>query len=190
MMAFGNDFEEGCVVMAGDSPQGSALRGLTEKQREVLDLLIEHKTSKEISRALGISPHTVDQRINFARQKLGVHSRNQVAQEYRRLRQTYERPVYQKSDMSPPAIRLQNDGRGKSETLLALPQAEFHIPGRTTLFKDRDGEADFQACPDLLDGQWGTLARLGVIAGLALLFAVAILGGISLFTVASQLMLR
>ena len=36
------------------------LAGLTAKQREVLDLLIEHKTSKEIARELGISPHTVD----------------------------------------------------------------------------------------------------------------------------------
>lgn len=40
---------------------------LTAKQREVLDLLIQHMTSKEISRQLGISPHTVDQRIMLAR---------------------------------------------------------------------------------------------------------------------------
>ena len=43
------------------------LAGLTAKQREVLDLLIEHKTSMEIARRLGISPHTVDQRIQFAK---------------------------------------------------------------------------------------------------------------------------
>src|SRR6478752_3465006 len=54
------------------------LAGLTAKQREVLDLLIEHKTSKEIARELGISPHTVDQRIQFAKEKLGASSRSEV----------------------------------------------------------------------------------------------------------------
>ncbi len=166
------------------------LEGLTSKQREVLDLLIQHKTSKEISRILGISPYTVDQRINFARSKLGVASRNQVAQEYRRLVQTYERSVYQKSDMAASAIPLDSDGRDRLESVLALPQAELAIPGRTTLFKERDGAEDFRVCPELLDGRWGTLARLGVIAGLAVIFAVAILGGMSLFTVASQIMLQ
>lgn len=37
---------------------GNPLDALTEKQREVLELLMEHKTSKEISRLIGISPHT------------------------------------------------------------------------------------------------------------------------------------
>lgn len=45
---------------APESAGADLLDQLTAKQREVLDLLIEHKTSKEISRQLGISPHTVD----------------------------------------------------------------------------------------------------------------------------------
>ncbi len=61
------------------------LAGLTAKQRQVLDLLIEHKTSKEIARQLGISPHTVDQRIQFAKEKLGAASRNEAAAAYRNL---------------------------------------------------------------------------------------------------------
>ena len=178
------------MYMMGNGAVTNPLAGLTGKQREVLDLLIEHKTSKEISRTLGISPYTVDQRINIARSKLGLGSRNQVAQEYRRLLQTYEQLVYQKSDIAPAAIPRDEGGRGKFEALLTLPQAELAIPGRTTLFKERDSVEDFRACPELLDGQWGTLARLGIIAGLAVVFAVAILGGMSLFTVASQIMLN
>jgi DNA-binding CsgD family transcriptional regulator len=176
--------------MTGNGSFPQPLGDLTDKQREVLDLLIEHKTSKEISRALGISPHTVDQRINFARSKLGLHSRNQVAQEYRRLRETCEQTVYQKTDVAIEPIRAESDDRGKSDALLTLQGAAFAIPGRTTLFKERDAGADFQACPDLLDGQWGTLARLGVIVGLALLMVTVILGGISIFTVASQFFLH
>jgi DNA-binding CsgD family transcriptional regulator len=175
------------VYMMGNGVTKNPLAGLTGKQREVLDLLIEHKTSKEISRSLGISPYTVDQRINLARTKLGLGSRNQVAQEYRRLLQTYEQSVYQKLDVAAVAIPLDGDGRGKFEALLTLPQAELAIPGRTTLFKERDSVEDFRACPELLDGQWGTLARLGVIAGLALIMMFVVLGGLSMFSVASNL---
>src|SRR6188768_4307779 len=76
------------------------LAGLTAKQREVLDLLIEHKTSKEIARALGISPHTVDQRIFFAREKLGVTSRGEVAVAYRRLVGVSGRTTYGKTGIA------------------------------------------------------------------------------------------
>ena len=56
---------------------------LTEKQRACLDLLIEHKTSKEIARLLDISKHTVDQRLNLARDTLGAQDRNESAFIYR-----------------------------------------------------------------------------------------------------------
>jgi DNA-binding CsgD family transcriptional regulator len=174
--------------MAGNGAAPSPLEDLTVKQREVLDLLILHKTSKEISRSLGISPHTVDQRINLARGKLRLSSRNQVAQEYRRLVQTYEQTVYQKSDVAASAIPFDQSVRDKLGSHLVQSQAGLALPGRTTLFKEWEGAADYRVCPELLDGQWGTYARLGIIAGLALLFAVVILGGLSLFTVASQIM--
>ncbi len=80
------------------------LAELTSKQREVLDLLIQHKTSKEISRLLGISHHTVDQRIMLARAKLGVATRGEVAQAYRRLIELYEQPVYEFSHVGFPPL--------------------------------------------------------------------------------------
>ena len=115
-----------------------------------------------------------------------------MAQEYRRLvqtyePQTYERSVYQKSDLAPAAIRFDRLGRDKLGSRPVQSQAELALPGRTTLFKEWEGVDDFRVCPELLDGRWGTLARLGVIAGLAVVFAIAILGGMSLFTVASQI---
>jgi DNA-binding CsgD family transcriptional regulator len=173
--------------MAGNGAAPSPLEDLTVKQREVLDLLILHKTSKEISRSLGISPHTVDQRINLARGKLRLSSRNQVAQEYRRLVQTYEQTVYQKSDVAASAIRFDQSGRDKLGSHLVQSQAGLALPGRTTLFKEWDGVDDYRVCPELLDGQWGTLARLGVIAGLALVMVVVVLGGLSIYAVASDI---
>lgn len=182
------------MYMTRSGATQNPLTGLTGKQREVLDLLIQHKTSKEISRTLGISPHTVDQRINIARSKLGLGSRNQVAQEYRRLlgtyEESYEQSVYQNSHMAEAAIPLDSDDRGKLESLLTLAQPELVVPGRTTLFKERGDTEDIRACPELLDGQWGTLARLGVIAGLALGMIFIVLGGFSIFSVASDMLVR
>lgn len=68
------------MTHSSEQTRPDRLLGLTAKQCEVLDLLIEHQTSKEISRKLGISPHTVDQRIMLARAKLNVGTRSEVAQ--------------------------------------------------------------------------------------------------------------
>ena len=59
---------------------------LTDKQRACLDLLLEHKTSKQIGRELGVSKYTVDQRITAARLALGARDRGDTANRYARLR--------------------------------------------------------------------------------------------------------
>jgi DNA-binding CsgD family transcriptional regulator len=52
---------------------------LTEGQRLCLLLVAEHRSSKEIARHLGISSHTVDQRIRTALKTLGVRQRAHAA---------------------------------------------------------------------------------------------------------------
>jgi len=52
---------------------------LSEGQRACLRMVLAHMSSKEIARSLGISPHTVDQRIRFAMQTLQVASRIDAA---------------------------------------------------------------------------------------------------------------
>ena len=52
---------------------------LTEGQRECLALVDQHLSSKEIALRLGISPHTVDQRIRQALHILGVERRGEAA---------------------------------------------------------------------------------------------------------------
>ena len=61
---------------------------LTERQREVLDMVLAHKSSKEIAADLGISPNTVDQHIFTARDRLGVTTRRQLARVYAELTST------------------------------------------------------------------------------------------------------
>ncbi len=74
------------------------LDGITERQRAVMDLVIQHRTSKEIARELGIAPNTVDQRINAVRDKLGAQDRAETARLYQAIlelcgKTTYGSPV-------------------------------------------------------------------------------------------------
>lgn len=59
--------------------------GLTAKQREVLDLLADNHTTKEIARKLGISPFAVDQRLRSAKGHIGPLSRGELTRLYREL---------------------------------------------------------------------------------------------------------
>lgn len=48
---------------------------LTKREKEVFELLIANKTTKEIAQKLGISEKTVRNHISNAMQKLGVKGR-------------------------------------------------------------------------------------------------------------------
>jgi DNA-binding CsgD family transcriptional regulator len=50
--------------------------GLTAREREVLGLLVEDHTQKEIAEKLFVSPHTVDTHLRNIYRKLGVRSRS------------------------------------------------------------------------------------------------------------------
>ncbi|NWM25165.1 helix-turn-helix transcriptional regulator, partial [Escherichia coli] len=53
--------------------------GLTAEQAEVLRLVQQNLSSKEIARLLGISKSAIDQRLDRARQVLGASSRREAA---------------------------------------------------------------------------------------------------------------
>lgn len=176
---------------------------LTAKQREVLDLLIQHKTSKEISRLLGISPHTVDQRIMLARGKLGVASRNEIAQAYRRLVEIYEQPIYELSHIGFPPLPAETSRReymddDASETLTMSPALQASgiegtaqvqtMPGRNS---GRTDEIVYHhVLPEMFDGPYGTLMRLGYIAAITVFLILIVLGGLSMFAQLSSLLDR
>ena len=80
---------EGAIVSAGPSapvdPEIQRARAarqvarLSSGQLDCLRLVAQHLSSKEIAAELGISPHTVDQRIRGALHTLGVERRSQAA---------------------------------------------------------------------------------------------------------------
>jgi DNA-binding CsgD family transcriptional regulator len=58
------------------------LAKLSDGQRDCLHLVGQYMSSKEIARVLGISPHTVDQRLKRATAQLEVTSRFDAARAY------------------------------------------------------------------------------------------------------------
>ncbi|WP_372730651.1 helix-turn-helix transcriptional regulator [Novosphingobium sp.] len=179
------------------------LVALTAKQREVLDLLIQHKTSKEISRLLGISPHTVDQRIMLARGKLGVGSRGEVAQAYRSLIETYEQPIYGLSHIGFPPLPAESSGQEDGDVDLsgtpAMPPAPpasgiegiAQAPAHPVHTPDKAGQVvHYPVLPEMFDGPYGTLMRLGYIAAITVFLIIIVLGGLSMFVQLSSLLDR
>ncbi len=163
--------------------------GLTEKQREVLDLLVMHKTSKQIARELGISPHTVDQRVVAARRKFGVETRNELAAAYMAAQAhngnapVYEKSIYQSSQVAICARHDdENDG---SDAVLA----EGEVPATTG--KSPDGTKPFvyyRVVPESFEGRNGYFWRLIAIVGITLGLLIATLVGLAIFAELSELL--
>jgi DNA-binding CsgD family transcriptional regulator len=160
-------------------PAQSVLASLTAKQRDVLDLLIDHQTSKEISRTLGISPHTVDQRIMLARAKLGVASRSEVAQAYRRL----------VADSTPAtAIYEQSPAQDDMAAWQAPRPLRREAPPRAAMIgTEALAEPYFHVLPEMFDGPYGTYLRLSAIAVFALFLILIVLGGLAMYAQLSQI---
>ena len=180
---------------SSDSDGQGILTALTDKQRAVLDLLIEHKTSKEISRTLGISHHTVDQRIMLARAKLGVATRGEVAQAYRRLvaesapsASIYERSVYDFSDVALPLDALQEADREDTTGWMQSPPIRREALPKA-MFQSGEALAEpyHHVLPEMFDGPYGTYVRLGTIAGFAMFLILIVMGGLAMFAQLSQI---
>ncbi|MGL4819611.1 MAG: helix-turn-helix domain-containing protein, partial [Bacilli bacterium] len=58
---------------------------LTKREREVFELLVQDKTTKEIANELFISEKTVRNHISNSMQKLGVKGRSQAVVELLRM---------------------------------------------------------------------------------------------------------
>ena len=88
------------LQMSARPKESVTLPQLTTKQREVLALVADNRTSKEIAARLGISESAVNQRIEMVRARLGGLPRGELArlyrQEYLEPEITTEIPTWQK----------------------------------------------------------------------------------------------
>jgi DNA-binding NarL/FixJ family response regulator len=62
---------------------GAGLGGISHREREVLSLLADGMTDREIAERLGISPRTVETHVGSLLNKLGVRNRAQAARRFR-----------------------------------------------------------------------------------------------------------
>jgi DNA-binding CsgD family transcriptional regulator len=59
--------------------------GITERQRQVVELIARGCSNEEVGRKLGISPRTAKAHCDALRQKLGVPRRRQIPAAFRAL---------------------------------------------------------------------------------------------------------
>ena len=95
-----------------DRPVDPRVARLSKGQVDCLRLVNEHLSSKEIAAELGISPHTVDQRIRGALQILGVERRAQAARIVAAETGPYQRLIHQ-----PPHIGGSAPGEQPEEAI-------------------------------------------------------------------------
>ncbi len=125
------------LVMVGEQADGlhgpidpeSPVARLSKGQIDCLLLVDRHHSSKEIAARLGISPHTVDQRIRGALEKLGVERRGEAARIVAAALGTHAVP-YQQLIHQPPYIDPTFEERHEESAV------SFHIR-----HADRAGEA-------------------------------------------------
>ncbi|WP_339826754.1 helix-turn-helix transcriptional regulator [uncultured Parasphingorhabdus sp.] len=81
----------------------SVTERLNDGQRDCLRLVLAHHNSKEIARKLGVSPHTVDQRLRTAIRILEVQSRFEAARKFAAFEadDRYQPLIYQMPDVEP-----------------------------------------------------------------------------------------
>lgn len=160
----------------------SRIASLTDGQRAVLRMVNRHMETKEIARALGISPDGVNQRIKTAMRTLGVNKRRDAALMLAEAEgaDAYQPLVYPPRDIAPDA-ELETFGASTGSS-------REQEPARIGAM--REEQAAFEALPHPRPGRprlpgaiWGgrpgdlsALQRLGWIIGIML--AIALVFGV------------
>lgn len=165
---------------------------VTRKQVEVLDLLANHRTSKEMAYQLGLSEAAVNRRIEAVRQRLGGISRPELARRYSDWVAAHDAPLPSKPMKSGDPRCVENGN--KILPLAEADRAEKEEPrddeGVFTTFEDpvamsieppwKDWKEP-RIVPRVLDGENATLARgatiaillMAIVASLVLALAAA-----------------
>ena len=114
----------------------SRVARLSQGQIDCLLLVDKHHSSKEIAVRLGISPHTVDQRVRGALEKLGVERRGEaarlVAAAISSGDQAYQRLIHQPPHIDADAASGHQEGAVSHQIRHAGRAGETSSPGVIT----------------------------------------------------------
>ncbi len=99
----------------------ASLSILTDKQREVLALVADNRTSKEIAGLLGVSESAVNQRIEMVRARMGGLPRGELARLYRQEftpeDSEQEKLTWQKIQLPAGSLTRQGSQGGSVESI-------------------------------------------------------------------------
>jgi DNA-binding CsgD family transcriptional regulator len=148
---------------------GTLLDKLSEGQKACLRLVARHFGSKEIARQLGISPHTVDQRIKVAMGILGAASRFEAARQL---------ADHEQAGVSQPLVYQASDMAGLASNPPDLPSSD-HSEAQQPEMVLREYQAPYAALPlsgpgtpnqarDRPSSELTPLHKLAAIAGIAI----------------------
>lgn len=142
---------------------------LTERQREVLDLLIDDRTSKEIAAGLGISPSAVNQHIETVRFRMDGIPRAELTRRYRVFRSREDATCKQFPSQTLHLVDTPAD-RDTQQLDAADGLHRFGDSMTFTVEAPWSEEHEPRVLPRLLDGENAGLLRIAVIA--LVLFAI------------------
>jgi DNA-binding CsgD family transcriptional regulator len=156
--------------------KSASLPTLTDKQREVLALVADNRTSKEIAARLGISESAVNQRIEMVRARLGGLPRGELARLYR---QEFLGPEPLESDTkNPPWQKIHLPGGAASIHAAAQESIPSLMAGGSHAGQLEEGDGS-QLSSYLLGSTPGWLSRedraMGLARGVAM-FAIVVAG--------------
>lgn len=111
---------------------GLGIEKLSAAQVETLQHVYAHRSSKEIARIMGVSPHTVDERLRRAIRILGVNSRIEAARLVAGEVQpsTYQPLIYQSSELVEGRIAADEQAAPAGRVELGALSIGYPFPTR------------------------------------------------------------
>ncbi|MBT0669799.1 LuxR family transcriptional regulator [Novosphingobium profundi] len=149
------------------------LEALTDKQVEVLDRLVLHRTTKEIARELAIAPNTVDQRLAGVREKWGTANRKETARHYARLRDLCGKTTCDFPGVDDRAVEDESLFQDLPDTPDFVLSDARPLAGIPEWIEDDRG-ASFPVGLEAFDRRFGRIGRIGAIFVLALMMAMTL----------------
>ncbi|MBK7161675.1 MAG: helix-turn-helix transcriptional regulator [Sphingomonadales bacterium] len=111
----------------GDN-QDQRVEKLSAVQVETLRHVFAHRSSKEIARIMGVSPHTVDERLRRANRILGVTSRIDAARIVAASAGDGPQPLIYQAPQLGPQFATADDSGASHESGYRFPKAGIGYP--------------------------------------------------------------
>jgi DNA-binding CsgD family transcriptional regulator len=108
--------------------QDQRVEKLSAAQVETLRHVFAHRSSKEIARIMGVSPHTVDERLRRANRILGVTSRIDAARIVAASATDRPQPLIYQAPQLGPQFASVDDGEASNESEHPLPVLGIGYP--------------------------------------------------------------